>query len=254
MSEQKLCKLDPVLGKLIKKVGACSIDIDTSLTPYQSLVRSVVYQQLTGKAAASILNKVLALYPSKKFPTPEDIISTPDDTLRSAGLSRSKVAAIKDIALKTKEGVVPTSRAIQKMSNEEILERLTSIRGVGPWTVEMMLIFKMGRPDVLPITDYGVRKGFALAFGRKELPSPKELAAYGIKWAPYRSMAAWYLWRAVDLELTRRKESKDEHKSKKPGQLKKRDQQKKLDQLKNPRRIKAKPGSIKSTLLKKSTR
>ena len=158
------------------------------------------YQQLNGTAAATILGRVKALYPNKSFPTPDDILSTPDDKLRSAGLSRAKTAAIKDIATKTIEGIVPTSRAIVKMSNEEIIERLTTVRGVGPWTVEMLLIFTLGRSDVLPATDYGVRKGFAMTYGWKDLPTPKELLVQSEKWKPHRTTAAWYFWRALDLE------------------------------------------------------
>jgi DNA-3-methyladenine glycosylase II len=168
-------------------------------SPYESLVRSVAYQQLNGTAAATILGRVLKLYPGQRFPRPEDILSTPEEKLRGAGLSRAKVAAIRDIAAKTIEGVVPTSRVITKMTEVEIIERLTAVRGVGPWTVEMLLIFTLGRTDVLPVTDYGVRKGFALTYGWKELPSPKELLEFGKRWRPHRTTAAWYFWRALDL-------------------------------------------------------
>jgi len=126
------------------------------------------------------------------------LLATPDELLRGAGLSRAKVAAIKDIAAKTLIGVVPTSRAIARMENDAIIAQLTTIRGVGPWTVEMLLMFKLGRMDVLPVTDYGVRKGFMLTFKHKELPHPKALLEHGEKWRPYRSVAAWYLWRALD--------------------------------------------------------
>jgi 3-methyladenine DNA glycosylase/8-oxoguanine DNA glycosylase len=142
---------------------------------------------------------VLALYPERRFPTPEDLLTTADERLRSAGLSRAKTAAIKDIAAKTVAGVVPDSRSIAKMSNEEILERLTTVRGVGPWTVDMLLIFTLGRADVLPVTDYGVRKGFALTYGWKELPAPNELREFGERWQPHRTTAAWYFWRALEL-------------------------------------------------------
>src|SRR5205807_1817268 len=135
------------------------------------------------------------------FPSPDDVLATPDEKLRSAGLSRAKVASIKDIATKTVEGVVPPPRAIAKMPDAEILERLTTVRGVGPWTVEMLLIFTLGRPDVLPVTDYGVRKGFALTYGWKELPHPKELVQFGDRWRPHRSTASWYFWRALELPV-----------------------------------------------------
>ncbi|MEO7300280.1 MAG: DNA-3-methyladenine glycosylase 2 family protein, partial [Verrucomicrobiota bacterium] len=171
---QHLSRADKILGRLIRKVGPCTFRPEKNCSPFQSLVRSVAYQQLTGKAAATILGRVVKLFPGKKFPEPEDLVKISDDQLRAAGLSRAKVAAVKDIAAKTLSGVVPDSRAIRKLSNEEILERLTTIRGVGPWTVEMLLMFRLGREDVLPITDYGVRKGFALTYKLDELPTPKE--------------------------------------------------------------------------------
>lgn len=161
-------------------------------------MQSVTYQQLNGTAAATILGRVKALYPGRRFPTPQDLLDTPDEKLRAAGLSRAKTAAIKDIAAKTIAGVVPTSRAIARMADADILSQLTTIRGVGQWTVEMLLIFKLGRPDVLPVTDYGVRKGFALMYRLKDLPTPTELLEHGEIWRPYRSFAAWYLWRALD--------------------------------------------------------
>jgi len=168
-------------------------------TPFAALVSAVTYQQLNGTAAETILKRFLALYPGKRFPTPEDVLATPEELMRGAGLSRAKTAAIKDIAAKTVTGIVPTSREILKLTNEEIIERLTSVRGVGPWTVEMLLMFTLGRLDVLPATDYGVRKGFAVTFGWKDLPTPKELLEYGERWRPHRSTAAWYLWRALEL-------------------------------------------------------
>jgi DNA-3-methyladenine glycosylase II len=193
-----LSKSDKVLAKLIKKIGPCGWKPDKRRSPFEALVQSVTHQQLNGTAAKTIFGRVKALYPGKRFPTPEDLLNTPDEKLRGAGLSRAKIAAIKDIAAKTVSGVVPTSRAIARMPDAEIIERLTSIRGVGPWTVEMLLMFKLGREDVWPVTDYGVRKGFALIYEREELPAPAELLKHGEKWRPYRSMAAWYLWRALD--------------------------------------------------------
>jgi len=195
---QHLSAADKTLARLIRKVGPCTLKPERNCSPYKSLVRSVAYQQLNGTAAATILGRVQKLFPGKRFPEPEDLVSISEDLLRGAGLSRAKTAAVKDIAAKTIAGVVPTSRVIRKMSNEEILERLTTIRGVGPWTVEMLLMFRLGREDVLPITDYGVRKGFAVTYKLAELPSPKELLAHGERWRPYRTTAAWYLWRALD--------------------------------------------------------
>ena len=196
---QHLIRADKTLARLIKRVGPCRLVPERKRTPFQALVRSVTYQQLNGTAAETILGRVLALYPRRKFPTPEDLLATPDEKLRGAGLSRNKTAAFKDIAAKTLAGVVPTSRAIAKLSNEEILVRITTVRGVGPWTVEMLLMFTLGREDVLPATDFGVRKGFALTYGLRDLPSPKEVLAHGEKWRPHRTTASWYLWRAVDL-------------------------------------------------------
>ena len=195
---EHLCRSDKKLARLIKKVGPCTLKLRRR-TPFVALVSAVTYQQLNGTAAETILRRFIALYPGKRFPTPEDVLATPDERMRAAGLSRAKTAAIKDIAAKTVEGIVPSTRIIIKLSNEEIIERLTSVRGVGPWTVEMLLMFTLGRLDVLPSTDYGVRKGFAVTFGWKDLPTPKELLEYGERWRPHRSTAAWYLWRALEL-------------------------------------------------------
>ena len=150
-------------------------------------------------AAMTILKRVIALYPGKRFPAPADLLATSDDQLRAAGLSRAKVAAIKDIADKTLSGLVPSLRVVSKMADAEIVERITAVRGVGPWTVEMLLMFTLGRPDVLPVADYGVRKGFAVTYGLAELPTPKELLAHGERWRPHRTTAAWYMWRALEL-------------------------------------------------------
>jgi len=195
---QHLLRADKVLARVIKQVGPCPLAPRPGVQPYQALVKSVTYQQLNGNAAATIFRRFLALFPTAKFPAPEQVVAAPDETLRSAGLSRAKTAAIKDIAAKTIAGVVPTRRAIARMSDAEIIERLTTIRGVGPWTVEMLLMFTLGRPDVLPATDYGVRSGFALVYGLQELPTPKDVIAHGERWRPYRSAAAWYFWRALD--------------------------------------------------------
>jgi 3-methyladenine DNA glycosylase/8-oxoguanine DNA glycosylase len=196
---QHLSSADEVLAKLISQVGPCELKPKRRRSPFEALVQAVVYQQLNGNAAATILGRVKALYPGRKFPTPEDIMATRLPRLRKAGLSRAKALALKDIAAKTISGVIPTSRAVTKLSDMEIVERLTTVRGVGPWTVEMFLIFTLGREDVWPVTDYGVRQGFARTYGWKELPTPKELLAHGEKWRPHRSTAAWYFWRATEL-------------------------------------------------------
>lgn len=191
---------DRTLARLIRKVGPCALKPQRRRSPFQALVRSVTFQQLNGAVAEKIFGRVLALYPAGNFPTPDELLATPDDRLRAAGLSRNKIAAVKDIAAKTIAGVVPESRLARRMSNEEMLERLTTVRGVGPWTVEMLLIFTLGRQDVLPVTDFGVRKGFALTYGLADLPTPAVLLKHGEKWRPHRTTASWYLWRAADLK------------------------------------------------------
>lgn len=195
-----LAAADGRLGRLIQRVGPCRLRADRTRSPFQSLVQAVAHQQLTGKAANTILGRLIALHPGRDFPAPEDLLAAPEATLRGVGFSRAKVAALKDIAAKTLDGVVPESRALAKLPDAEIIERLTTIRGVGQWTVEMMLIFKLGRLDVLPVHDYGVRKGFARTYRKKDLPAPAELLEHGERWRPFRSVASWYLWRALELE------------------------------------------------------
>lgn len=196
---EHLQRADRKLARFIKQVGPCPLTPRRGVAPWQALVRSIAYQQLNGRAAETIFTRFLALFPGRKFPTPDQIVAAPDEKLRSAGLSRAKTAAIKDIAAHTLRGVVPDRRGMAKLSDAEIIERLTMIRGVGPWTVEMLLMFTLGRPDVLPATDFGVRSGFALVYNLKELPVPKDLLAHGERWRPFRTVASWYLWRAVDL-------------------------------------------------------
>jgi DNA-3-methyladenine glycosylase II len=197
---------DAKLGALIDRAGAFTLRLDPAPSPFASLVESILHQQLHGKAAATIHARVRAYYGGE--PAPQALLDTPDQLLRTAGVSTNKIRAFKDLAAKTLDGTVPTHAAIRKMSDAEIIERLTQVRGIGPWTVEMLLIFRLGRPDVLPVTDYGVRKGFALTFLRlpktrplaaEDLPQPEVLLKRGERWAPYRSVASWYLWRACDL-------------------------------------------------------
>ena len=189
---------DKTLARLIRRVGPCRLCTDNRRSPFESLVEAVAHQQLHGKAARTILGRVKALVPNRRFPSPDDLLHLPEESLRGAGLSRAKVAAVKDIAAKTRDRIVPTARQMAHMEDAEIVERLTTIRGVGRWTVEMLLIFKLGRLDVLPIDDFGVRKGFAITYRHEDLPRPKALLDYGERWRPFRSVAAWYLWRAVD--------------------------------------------------------
>ena len=201
-AHQHLAATDPRLAALIARSLRYNVKPVQSLRPFDALAESIAYQQLSGKAAATIFGRVRALYPRRKYLDPEKILATPDESFRAAGLSRSKIAALKDLAAKTIDGTVPSARAIAQMSDEEIIVRLTEVRGIGRWTVEMLLLFDLGRPDVWPVDDYGVRKGFAKIFGRRKLPTPKQLMKFGKKWRPYRSMAAWYFWRALDVPDT----------------------------------------------------
>jgi 3-methyladenine DNA glycosylase/8-oxoguanine DNA glycosylase len=196
---QHLTDSDKILANVIAETGPCRLRADRKRSPFEALVEAVCHQQLTGKAAQTILGRVKALHPHRDFPAPEDLLATSDDKLRTAGLSRAKVASVKDISAKTLDGTVPEPKALAKLDDAEIIERLTTIRGVGQWTVEMLLIFKLGRPDVLPVDDYGVRKGFMLAYRKRDLPRPAALLAHGERWRPYRSVASWYMWRAIDL-------------------------------------------------------
>jgi len=197
-AHRHLRRTDPRMAVLIAQSRRYNIAPATSVRPFDALAESIAYQQLNGKAAASIWKRVRALYPQRKWLEPEQLLATPDEPLRAAGLSRAKVAAIKDLAAKTIDGTVPSGRALLRMSDDEIIEHLTQVRGIGRWTVEMLLLFDLGRPDVWPIDDYGVRKGFAKTFRRRKLPTPKQLMRIGEKWRPYRSVAAWYFWRALD--------------------------------------------------------
>lgn len=196
--EQELAARDPKLAELIARIGPFPLKAASLVRPLDALARSITFQQLSGKAAATIFRRVQALYPGRKWFSPELILATADETFRSAGLSGNKTAAIKDLAAKTLDGTVPRHRALARMSDEEIIARLTSVRGIGRWTVEMLLLFHLGRLDVWPVDDLGVRKGYARTYRKKVAPTPKELLAIGEKWRPYRSVVAWYFWRALD--------------------------------------------------------
>ncbi|OLB02747.1 MAG: DNA-3-methyladenine glycosylase [Verrucomicrobia bacterium 13_2_20CM_54_12] len=197
-AHQLLRASHPRMAELIARSRRYNITPAVSIRPFDALAESIAYQQLSGKAAATIFGRVRALYPKRKWLDPEQLLATPDETLRAAGLSRAKTAALKDLAAKTIDGTVPAGRALIRMTDDEIIARLTAVRGIGRWTVEMLLLFDLGRPDVWPVDDYGVRKGFAKTFGRRKLPTPKQLMKFGEKWRPYRSAAAWYFWRALD--------------------------------------------------------
>jgi methylated-DNA-[protein]-cysteine S-methyltransferase len=195
---RRLCEVDPKLAAAIARVGPPRLKLGELHSPFDSLLQSIVYQQLNGKAAATILGRVRALFANNR-PTPERVKKIPARKLRAAGLSKAKTAAVKDLAQKALDGTVPSFEVLRRLSDDEIVERLTLVRGVGRWTVEMLLMFRLGRPDVLPIDDYAVRKGFAKAYGKRALPTPKQLAKHGQRWRPYRSVASWYLWRVLEV-------------------------------------------------------
>jgi 3-methyladenine DNA glycosylase/8-oxoguanine DNA glycosylase len=189
---------DAKLAALIAKVGPLALVTEDARSTFEALARSIVYQQLHGKAAATIFARLGALFPRGRM-RPEALLALEETALRGAGLSRNKMLALRDLAARTLDGTVPEVRRLHTMSDEEILERLAEIRGIGRWTVQMLLIFRLGRPDVLPAHDYGIRHGFKLAYRKRSLPTPKDLERHGEKWRPFRTVASWYLWRAVDL-------------------------------------------------------
>jgi DNA-3-methyladenine glycosylase II len=189
---------DEKLAALIGETAPFRIETDGTESPYEVLIESIAYQSISGKAAATIFGRIKALGSNGRPPSPEQMLKLRKPVLRKAGLSGAKVLAMKDLAQKTIDGVVPTYEQALTMSDDELVERLVSVRGIGAWTVEMFLIFRLGRPDVLPIHDLGVKKGWAVAYGKKHMPKPKELLAFGERWRPYRTVASWYMWRAFE--------------------------------------------------------
>ncbi len=197
---EHLRRVDRVLGRFIDSAGPFALELDETRSMFMALAEAIVFQQLTGRAAATIFGRLSALFPStpQGF-APEAVLAASEEQLRSVGLSRSKALSLRDLAAHTAAGSIPTLDEVRTMDDETIVERLVAVRGIGRWTAQMLLIFRLGRPDVLPVDDYGVRKGFASVFRKRTLPTPKELAARGARWAPYRTVASWYLWRAVDV-------------------------------------------------------
>jgi DNA-3-methyladenine glycosylase II len=213
-----LSAADPKLARLIARAGPFTMKLAGKQSPFEALLESIIYQQLHGKAAAAIHARLLRSFnPSHSpndlpenliHPTAQHLLDAPNEQLRGAGLSHNKALAVRDLAAKTLDGTVPTLARIRRMSDADIIEHLTQVRGIGVWTVEMFLIFRLGRPDIFPTSDYGVRKGFALTFGKlkptdkvtpADLPKPAEMEKRAKKWHPWRSVASWYLWRACDL-------------------------------------------------------
>jgi len=195
---KSLAERDECLRRLIDETLGFQLDIEETHSPYEALLESIAYQSISGKAAATIFGRIKALGTNGRAPTPQEMLKLRKPALRKAGLSGAKILAMKDLARKTLAGVVPTLEQAHRMSDEELVERLVSVRGIGVWSVEMFLIFRLGRPDVLPIHDLGVRKGWSVAYGKKHMPTPRELLAFGESWRPYRTVASWYMWRAFE--------------------------------------------------------
>ena len=189
--------VDPVLDRIMARVGSVNTTA-RRVAVFQSLVQAIIYQQLSGKAAGTIFNRFKAMFGDGQFPSAEQVLAVSPEHIRSAGLSRPKINYVRGIAEKAAAGLLPTLQECDELTDAEIVERLTQLKGVGRWTVEMFLIFNLGRPDVLPVHDLGVRRGFQIAYGKRKMPEPEQLERFGEKWKPYRTVAAMYLWRAVD--------------------------------------------------------
>jgi DNA-3-methyladenine glycosylase II len=204
---QQLALADAKLGALIERVGPFRLRVKSAHSPFEALLEAILYQQLHANAARAILGRLLALF-GDLHPAPEQLLAVPDEMLRAAGLSQGKLLSLRDLAAKTLDGTVPSLAAIRRLSDEAIIERLSAVRGIGKWTAEMLLMFRLGRPDVFPGTDYGIRKGFLLTFGKVKvgkpitldmLPKPEQMERRAARWKPWRSVASWYLWRAADM-------------------------------------------------------
>ena len=203
----QLTAADEKLGALIERVGPFKLRVKSTHSPFEALLEAILYQQLHANAARAILGRLLAGF-GDIHPQPEQLLAAPEEMLRAAGLSRSKLLSLRDLAARTLDGTVPTLATIRRLPSEEIIERLSRVRGIGTWTAEMLLIFRLGRPDIFPVTDYGIRKGYLLTFGRPPagkpitaamLPKPELMERRAARWMPWRSVASWYLWRACDL-------------------------------------------------------
>ena len=193
-----LRQCDPTLAALIKRIGPFTLKLTPLTSLFEAILRSIVYQQLHGKAAATIHARVMAVLAPCGGATPTALTKTTDAALRSAGLSRNKLRAIRDLAAQGQAGVVPRLSIARTLTDDELVTRLTTIHGVGPWTVHMLLIFYLGRPDVLPTGDFAIRLGFQKLYGKGQPPSPATIIKQARLWQPYRSVASWYLWRSLD--------------------------------------------------------
>lgn len=193
-----LCACDADWANLITRIGPCGLPLNSEREPYEALIRAIAHQQIHGRAAEAITNRFLALYPGVTFPSASQVLSTDPEIMRACGFSAAKVASIRGIAEQTLNCIVPSRDHALTLNDDDLIARLTSIRGIGRWTVEMLLIHTLQRPDVLPVDDFGVREGWRAMKSLRKQPSPKELLKIGEAWRPYRSIATWYLWRAAD--------------------------------------------------------
>ena len=193
----ELTQADEVLAAIITRVGTCHLSMTWRSHYFRALVEAIIYQQLSGKAAGTILRRFRTLYPSHRFPTPQQVMATPVARLRSVGLSRQKISYIRDLAQKVHSGTFPLRR-VSRMEDEEVITHLTQVKGIGRWTSEMFLIFCLGRADVLSTGDLGIRKAVRKAYGYKRLPAMSTVERHGLRWRPYRSVASWYLWASID--------------------------------------------------------
>ncbi|MGV3771398.1 MAG: DNA-3-methyladenine glycosylase family protein [Verrucomicrobiales bacterium] len=200
-----LCQVDEKLATIIQAVGPCELVPEKKRSPFEGLVRAVANQQLSGKAAATILGRFTDLFPRKKFPAPSDVMELKDEQLTGVGFSRAKAKYIKAIAQGTLNGLVPSLQEAEQLTDDAIVERLTQLPGIGRWSVQMFLMFGLGRPDVLPIHDLGIQSGFRYTYNLRQLPKPERIHKHGERWRPYRTTASWYLWRAVDLAREKKK-------------------------------------------------
>jgi len=192
---------DEILASAMDRVGLFTLEPRPVKSLFEAMMRSIIYQQLHGKAAESIHGRVLVALKAHGGPTPEALLKVSDEALRGAGLSANKLLAVRDLALKCREGTVPTLKAAHALSDEELVTRLTQVRGIGPWTVHMLLIFYLGRPDVMPTGDYAIRAAFQKLYRKRKHPTPETILKHARRWQPYRSVASWYLWRSLDTAL-----------------------------------------------------
>jgi DNA-3-methyladenine glycosylase II len=199
---RRLAEIDPILASVIARVGPCAVVTNSKVDLFQALLRSIIYQQLHGKAAAAIHGRVLKITGNGRGRSgAAAVLKVPDEALRGAGLSLNKLLAIRDLAARTLDGTVPTARVAAQLGDDELVERLTAVRGIGPWTVHMLMIFHLGRPDVMPTGDFAIRKAFSLLYRRGRAVKPEAILRHARLWQPHRSVASWYLWRSLDPSL-----------------------------------------------------